>query len=84
MGTDWYFRSCRHLTISGTHFGMPSFVTRQYRQSPEEVFDSWVLDEVKARKWERKKNLSIVSVNKNETSADVSMSLDDLQIETYG
>jgi len=54
------------------------------RGTLEEVFDSWVLDEVKARKWERKKNLSIVSVNKNETSADVSMSLDDLQIETFG
>jgi len=49
----------------------------------EEVFDSWIVDEVKARKWERKKNLSIASVNKTETSGDASMSIDDLQIETF-
>jgi len=53
------------------------------RGTLEEIFDSWVLDEVKARKWERKKNIAITSVNKTETSGDASMSIDDLQIETF-
>jgi len=53
------------------------------RGTLEEIFDSWIVDEVKARKWERKKNISIASVNKTETSGDASMSIDDLQMETF-